>query len=97
MTLFRKAALSFENLSLRSKYSPDIQVAVEYHIVLLQFRNEVETGMLEDSSGRPEHANPENATFDDACLAAYEARSREMQAPKKMDHLFGGILQKLAN
>ena len=41
MTLFRKAALAFENLSLRSKYSPDIQSAVEYHIVLLQFRNEV--------------------------------------------------------
>ena len=34
---------------------------------------QVETGMSEDSGRR--------VTFDDACLAAYEARSRDMQAP----------------
>ncbi|CAJ1365673.1 unnamed protein product, partial [Effrenium voratum] len=35
-----QASVCFDNLTFRSKYCPDVQTAVDYHITLMQIRNE---------------------------------------------------------
>ncbi|CAK8998628.1 DnaJ homolog subfamily B member 12 [Durusdinium trenchii] len=78
-----QASVRFENLSFRSKYSGDIQMALDHHITLMRIRSEVES--LVELEGH---------TFDEAChkaCAARQAELKEMNVSYYVDlRAFGG-------
>ncbi|CAE7405755.1 unnamed protein product [Symbiodinium pilosum] len=67
-----QAAVCFDNLTLRSKYCSDIQQAVDFHIIFLQIRDEVERTV----AGQP------GLAWSEACKKACETRDEELKAMK---------------
>jgi len=68
-----QASVTFGNLAFRSKYTSDIQVAIDFHIVLLQLRDAVE--------GEADiNCKVQQAAFDEACVRACMGRREDLDA-----------------